>query len=409
MGPQGERGELGQDGEDGTDCTVVRNADDTGVIVACGDSQVEVFDGEDGAIGLPGAPGAPGQNGANGAPGQDGTDGNDGMPGQNGEDGAPGEDGASCTVVRNADETGVIVTCGDSQVEVFDGEDGAPGESGQNGAPGQDGTDGNDGANGAVGPQGEPGLDGLDGAIGQDGQDGAPGQPGANGRDGVDGAQGPQGEPGPAGSDGQDLVAVCPDGSEGLTFNGNLMYCAEKLIFPDPKTWVQCLDECLQVGLFLAKEADLAVICLGDPNFFIEDETVGEDVDSTPGTCDDGMDNLNDEETLVDCADPACASALNCDTDVRYHFESVDSSAGKYRLDPFERVPLLADSNANLCEQVTEFQAGDQLSQDAGDIWSRFLLAWNQFQETVASSFADDDAELSANANPRRCLCGKRL
>ena len=237
----------------------------------------------------------------------------------------------------------------------------------------------------------------MAGQNGTNGEDGAPGQNGVNG---ANGAQGPKGDPG------QNLVAVCPEGSDGLTFNGRLMYCARKLVLDTPQTWVQCLDECLQVGLFLAKEPDLAVICLADPNFFTEVETVGEDVANTPGTCDDGVDN-DDADGLADCLDPACALALNCDVDTRYHFESVDPSAGSLRLNPLARVALPGDS-VNLCEEITAFQTGDQTSASGGTT-SRLLLMWNAFEEAVASSFADEDANLSTNANPRRCLCGKRL
>lgn len=357
VGPQGERGPRGERGPEGED-------------------------GSRGERGVAGPLGPEGGRGPAGLPGEMGPIGPYGPQGEQGLQGVSGADGENCAAVRNADDTGVTIICGDILTVVNDG---------------LDGLDGAVGLQGVAGIQGEPGLQGPQGERGEIG---------SVGPEGSAGAQGPVGPQGPAGRDGRDLVAQCPAGSQELTFNGNLMYCARTLVFNEPQTWVQCLDECLRVGLFLAKEPDIAIICLADPNFFTEGETVGEDVASTPGTCDDGRNNNGDP--AVDCDDPACADALNCDVDKRYHFEIVGDFSGVIRMHPLARVDLLGDT-VNLCEAVLAFQAGDQLAENEDGSWTRLFMGWSQFEEAVATAFSDADAGLEENANPRRCLCGKRL
>lgn len=434
-GAAGANGAMGPAGRDGTPC--YQEEVDEGVRIVCGaDAQVVRHgeDGEQGPVGPEGPMGLVGLQGiagVHGERGQDGAAGPMGLQGIQGPAGANGADGLDGTSCWDLDEDGVVDlnedVNDDNVVSVLDclgeqgpiglagpvgpaGPVGAQGVQGIPGLAGPQGLAGNDGLPGPQGPQGNPGVAGIQGNPGVDGLDGQNGIDGVAGEDGLPGEAGPKGDkgdPGDPGEDGQDLVAQCPEGSEGLSFNNNLMYCVQKLVFDDPQTWVQCLNECLKAGLFLAKEPDVAVICLGNPDFFIEDETVGEDADSTPGTCDDGVDNNPDVDELIDCLDPACALALNCDVNTRYHFESVDPSAGSFRLNPLARIswPVGLIDPINLCEEVTAFGVGDQLSVQEDESSNRLLLKWSEYEEQVALT----NAELAANANPRRCLCGKRL
>lgn len=408
------------------------------LMMGCTTPQKEVgpqgSSGEQGPPGLAGSPGEPGPQGSQGgrgregpvgAPGpagQQGPHGTSGAAGANGAMGPAGRDGTPCSVEEI--EEGTRVVCGSDLVVVRHGEDGEQGPVGPEGQMGPEGPEGLQGEQGPQGDQGEPGLRGpqgergpegpmgLQGPQGIQGERGPEGSAGSVGPAGPQGERGPQGEQGlmgsqgPAGRDGQDLVTQCPDGSQNMEFNGNLMYCARSLVFDEPQTWVQCLNECLQAGLFLAKEQDLAIICLADTDFFTDGEAVGEDAASTPGTCDDGRNNNGDP--AVDCDDPACADALNCDVDKRYHFESASALAGSHRMHPLARVEFLGDET-NLCEEVLAFQAGDQLAANEDGSWTRLFMEWSVFEELVATTFSDEDAGEPETANPRRCLCGKRL
>lgn len=375
-GAAGANGAMGPVGRDGTSCAVEEVEE--GAHVVCGSDDAVVRHGEDGERGEMGPRGDQGPQGLQGLVGPVGPEGERGPQGIQGVAGIQGERGP----------------------------EGPMGLQGLQGIRGERGPEGAVGSVGPAGPQGERGLQGEQGSEGLIGPQGAAGIQGERGPQGEQGLVGPMGLQGPAGADGQDLVAQCPAGSQSMEFNGHLAYCARSLVFDEPQTWVQCLDECLQVGLFLAKEQDLAIICLADPNFFTEGETVGEDVASTPGTCDDGRNNNGDP--AMDCDDPACADALNCDVDKRYHFESAGDLPGAIRMHPLARVSLLGDQE-NLCEAVLAFQAGDQLSRNADGSWSRLLMEWSEFEELVATTFLNENAGLPENANPRRCLCGKRL
>lgn len=420
-GVAGANGAMGPAGRDGTPC--YQEEVDEGVRIVCG-ADVQVVrhgeDGEQGPVGPGGPMGPEGPEGLQGEQGPQGELGPQGPQGERGQEGPMGLQGPQGIRGERGPEgvvgpVGLAGSQGERGLRGEPGIQGAQGPQGEPGTQGQVGERGPEGPMGPEGPQGEQGPEGLAGPQGERGPEGPQGIAGVQGERGLQGesgiqgpagAQGPVGPQGPAGADGRNLVAQCPAGSQNMEFNGNLMYCARSLVFPEPRTWVQCLDECLQAGLFLAKEQDLAIICLSDPAFFTEGETVGEDGASTPGTCDDGRNNNGDP--AVDCDDPACADALNCDVDKRYQFESASALAGSHRLHPLARVDFLGDET-NLCEEVLAFQAGDQLSENEDGSWTRLFLMWGQFQDKVMVGFLDEDAGEPETANPRRCLCGKRL
>jgi hypothetical protein len=92
--------------------------------------------------------------------GADGKDGKDGLPGLSGVD---GKDGTSCSVQEN--ETGALVTCGDTKATLFHGTPGTPGLQGPKGDTGAAGQEGPMGPMGLTGPKGDKGDTGPSGSL----------------------------------------------------------------------------------------------------------------------------------------------------------------------------------------------------------------------------------------------------
>lgn len=361
--------------------------------------------GSDGAPGSQGERGPLGPQGDRGSRGDEGTRGETGERGERGEQGVVGPvgpmglegpagprgaDGTSC--IGESIPDGMLITCGEETLTLRHGEDGEPGPPGPmglQGPPGPAGNMGPRGERGGVGPQGEQGLEwspGRDGVscTAQDVLEGIQiscgdvsvlirhGEQGQPGRDGEPGLQGPEG---PAGRDGQNLVANCPEDAKPLEMNGQLIYCARRLVFEEPQTYAQCYASCMSVGLYLVDTDDLIVICLSDPDFFA-DEIIDAGEGGVAGTCGDWLDN--DADGRIDCADDDCAGSVPaCVPGNKYHIT--------YRPGEPSGTPGCITRYDQVCRGVER-----NISQNEFINWGFWISEpWNP--------------------TPRGCLCGKRL
>jgi uncharacterized protein (TIGR02145 family) len=142
----GDKGDIGPTGAAGTSCIVQETTQEGAAFeVVCGGKVVGyLYHGEDGAQGVQGEKGetgATGEQGVQGEKGETGATGEQGVQGEKGETGATGAqgeqglqgiqgpqgtDGTSCSLDKNAEQTGFDVTCGgEEKGTLLHGTDGA--------------------------------------------------------------------------------------------------------------------------------------------------------------------------------------------------------------------------------------------------------------------------------------------